>query len=79
MDNSTVLSLNMIGRSIKSVIIYERDFDKVSYMTNFRVNVWTKSMLSVPSSKKSCLIEVMFYFIEFISFFLQRTKETNTK
>ena len=26
-------------------------------MIHFRVNVWSKSMLSVTSSKKSCMIE----------------------
>ena len=29
-------------------------------MINFRVNVWSKSMLRVTSSKKSCFIEVKF-------------------
>ena len=33
-------------------------------MINFRVNVRLKSMLSVTSSKKSCLIEVMFSIIQ---------------
>ena len=28
-------------------------------MIQFRVNVWSKSMLSVTSSKKSCMIEVI--------------------
>ena len=43
-------------------------------MIHFRVNVWSKSMLRVTSSKKSCMIEVMFTIIEFISFFIQSTK-----
>ena len=54
-------------------------FDKVPHMIHFRVNVWSKSMLSVTSSKKSCMIEVMFSIIEFISFFIQFTKGSNTK
>ena len=33
-------------------------------MINFRVNVWSKNMLSVTSSKKCCLIEVIFSIIE---------------
>ena len=32
-------------------------------MIHFRVNVTSKSVLSVTSSKKSCLIEVMFSII----------------
>ena len=35
-------------------------------MINFRINVWSKSMLGVTSSKKSCMIEVMFTIIEFL-------------
>ena len=35
--------------------------------------------LSVTSSKKSCLIEVMFSIIEFISFVIQFTKGSNAK
>ena len=53
-------------------------FNKVPNMIHFRVNVWSKSMLSVTSSKKSCMIEVMFSIIEFISFFIQFTKGSNT-
>ena len=47
-------------------------------MIYFRVNVWSKSMLSITSSKKSCMIEVMFSIIEFISFLTQFTKGSNT-
>ena len=54
-------------------------FDKVPNMIHFRVNVWSKSMLNVTTNKKSCLIEVMFPIIEFISFFVQFTKGSNTK
>ena len=43
------------------------------------VNAWSKSMLSVTLSKKSCLIEVMFSIVEFISFFIKYTKGSNTK
>ena len=49
---------------------------KVPNMIHFRVNVC--SMLSVTSSKKSCMIGVMFTIIEFISFFIQFTKGNNT-
>ena len=51
----------------------------VPYMIHSRVNIWSKSMLSVTSSKKSCMIEVMFSVVEFISFFIQFTKGSNTK
>ena len=44
-----------------------------------RVNVKTRNMLSVTTSKESCLIEVMFTNIEFSSFFIQLTKGSNTK
>ena len=47
-------------------------------MIHFRVNVWSRGMLSLTSSKKSCMIEVMFSNIEFISFF-KFTKGSNTK
>ena len=63
----------------QDTLINEWNFDKVPYMIHFRVNVWSKSMLSVTSSKKSCLIEVMFSNIEFISFSIQYTKGSNTK
>ena len=59
--------------------IAEWYFDKVPNMIHFRVNVWSKSMLSVTSNKKSCMIEVMFSIIKFISFFIQFTKGSNTK
>ena len=59
--------------------IDEWNFDKVPNMIHFRVNVWSKSMLSVTSSKNGCLIEVMFSIIEFISFFIQFTKGSNTE
>ena len=36
-------------------------------------------MLSVTSSKKSCLIEVMLSIIEFNSFLIQYMKGSNTK
>ena len=51
--------------------MYEWGFEKVPYMINLQVNVRTKSMLNVTSSKESCLIEVMFSIIEFISFSIQ--------
>ena len=67
------------GKSMKSILIDEWYFDKVPNMIHFRANVWSKTMLSVTSSKKSCMIEVMFSIIEFISFFIQFTKGSNTK
>ena len=68
-DDSTVLSLLVykVDR-FNNTLIDEWDFDKLPYMINLRVNVWTKSMLSVTSIKKSCLIEVMFSIIELLAF-----------
>ena len=51
----------------------------VPYMIHFRVNVWSKNMLSVSLSKKSCMIEVTFSIIESVSFFIQFTKGSKTK
>ena len=38
------------GKSMKSIPLW--NFDKVPNMIHFRVNIWSKSMLSVTSSKK---------------------------
>ena len=51
-------------------LIDEWNFDKVPNLIHFRFNVWSKSVLSVTSSTKSCLIEAMFSIIEFISFWV---------
>ena len=52
MDDSTDLSLKMLGKSIKSMpLLIKGIFDKVSYMLNFGINDWTKSMLSVTPCK----------------------------
>ena len=45
-------------------LIDEFDSDDVTVMIYLRVYVWTKSMLSVTSSKESSLIELMFSIIE---------------
>ena len=69
----------MLGKCDEiDALIDEWYFDKGPYMIHFRVNVWSKSMLSVTSSKKSCMIEVIFSIIEFICFFVQFTKGSNT-
>ena len=59
-------------------LIYKRNLYMVSYVI-LRVSVRTKNMLSVTSSKESCLIEVMFSIIEFISFIIQLSKGSNAK
>ena len=51
--------------------INERDFDKMSYMIYFRIYKWLKSMLSVISSHKGCIISWMSYFVEFIGLNIQ--------
>ena len=52
MDDCTNLSLKMLGKSIKSIhVLIIRNFDKMSYMINFGINDWTKSMLSVTPCK----------------------------
>ena len=52
MDDCTDLSLKMLGRSIKTIpLLNKRNFDKMSYMINFGINDWTKSMLSVTPCK----------------------------
>ena len=40
------------------ILIDEWSIDKVPNMIHFPVNVWSKRMLSVTSSKNSCLIEL---------------------
>ena len=47
----------------------------IKCLINSRVNVWSKSMLNVTSSKKSCLIEVIFSIIELISFFIKYRRD----
>ena len=69
----------IISKSLIDTLIDEWYFDKVPNMIHVRVNVWPKRMLSVTSSKKSCMIEVMFSIIELINFFIQFTKGSNTK
>ena len=46
--------------------INEWNFDEVSIVGKFRINVRTKSILSITSSKMSCLIQMMFSIIKFI-------------
>ena len=63
----TLLSRNMLGKSMNSnTFINEWNFDEVSNVVNFRINVRTKSMLSITSSKESCFIQIMFSIIKFI-------------
>ena len=60
MDDIIVLSLNMLGKSINP-LINEWNFDKVPYVIYYRINVRTKSMLSVEPSKESWFIQIMFF------------------
>ena len=63
----TLLSRNMLGKSMNSIpFINEWNFDEVSNMVNFRINVRAKSMLSIASSTESCFIQIMFSIIKFI-------------
>ena len=49
MDDCTDLSLKILGKSINfiSLLIKGIYFDEMSYMINFGINDWTKSMLSI--------------------------------
>ena len=49
MDDCTDLSLKMLGKSIKSIPLFIKGI--LSYMINFGINDWTKSMLSVTPCK----------------------------
>ena len=42
------------------------EFDKVSNVGNFRINVRKKSMLSIISSKESCFIQIMLFMPEYV-------------
>ena len=56
MEEVTDLSLNIFGRSMNSIPLLMRGFDKVSYMSYFRIYKWLESMLSIISSHESCII-----------------------
>ena len=53
----TVLSRYMLGESTNfNTFINEWNFDEMFNVVNFRINVRTKSMWSITSSKKGCFI-----------------------
>ena len=62
-DDITFLSRNMLGKSIN-----EWNFDEVSNLVILLINVRTKSMLSITSSKESCFKQSMFPVIKSIRF-----------
>ena len=46
MDDCTDLSPSMLGKSIKSISLLIKTFNKRSYMINFGIDDWTKSILT---------------------------------
>ena len=55
--DTTLLSRNMLDNYEFNTFINERNFDEVSNVVNFSINVRTKSMLSITSSNESCFIQ----------------------
>ena len=55
-------------------LVDKLNFDKMPNMNNFRVFLWSKSMLSVTPGKNCCIIKSMSSTIEFISLNIQITK-----
>ena len=67
MADITLLSRNMLGKSYEfNTFINEWNFDEWSNVVNFKINVRTKSRLSITSSKQSSFIYIMFSIIKFI-------------
>ena len=48
------------------ILIYERDFDEMSLVINFRIDKWTESMLSITSSQKCSLIHLLIPIVKLI-------------
>ena len=72
----------MLVKSMNSIntFINEWNCDEVSNMVYFRINVRTKSMLSITSSKESCFIQIMFSIINlFASSFKLRKEEIDSE
>ena len=65
-----IADINMLGKSVTSIPFsmngMEWKFVEVSNVDNFRINVRTKSMLSITSSTESCFIQIMFSITKFI-------------
>ena len=57
-----------------SPLVDKLNFDKMSKVIHFGVYIWLKSMLSVTSGKKCCIIKSMSSIIDFISLNIQITK-----
>ena len=67
----TLLSRNMLGKSMNSIpLLMSGILLKCLMWLIFRINVRTKSMLSITSSKVSCFIQIMFSIIKFIRFII---------
>ena len=63
----TLLSRNMLGKSMNSIpLLINGILMKCLMWLINRINVRTKSMLSITSSKESCFIQIMFSIIKFI-------------
>ena len=57
MNDCADLSLKILGKSTTVYsFINKRNFDKMSYMINFGINDWTKSMLSITPCKSGSII-----------------------
>ena len=60
-------------------LIDKLNFDKMSSMVNFGVNIKLKSMLSVTPGTKCCIIKSMSSIIDFISLNIKMTKRRDRK
>ena len=69
-DGVTDLFLNKLGKSIKSIPLY---FNERSSVISFRIDKWTKNMLSITSSQKCSVIHLTISIVKPISFCIHNT------